>query len=45
MADLLRDLDFYQIEELIGPEERMARDSVRHFVQREVLDDRASFCG
>jgi glutaryl-CoA dehydrogenase len=39
MADLLRDLDFYHLDELIGPEEKMARDAVRQFVQREVLPD------
>ena len=39
MADLLRDLDFYHLDELIGQEEKMARDAVRQFVQREVLPD------
>jgi glutaryl-CoA dehydrogenase len=37
MADLLKDLDFLNLEELLGPEERMVRDTVRQFVQREVL--------
>jgi glutaryl-CoA dehydrogenase len=37
MADLLKDLDFFNLEELLGPEERMVRDTVRQFVQREVL--------
>jgi glutaryl-CoA dehydrogenase len=37
MADLLRDLDFYHLDELIGQEEKMARDAVRQFVQREVI--------
>jgi glutaryl-CoA dehydrogenase len=35
----LRDLDFYHLDELIGPEEKMARDAVRQFVQREVIPD------
>ena len=39
MADLLRDLDFYHLDELIGQDEKMARDAVRQFVQREVLPD------
>jgi glutaryl-CoA dehydrogenase len=39
MADLLRDLDFYHLDELIGQEEKMARDAVRQFVQREVIPD------
>jgi glutaryl-CoA dehydrogenase len=39
MADLLKDLDFYHLDELIGQEEKMARDAVRQFVQREVLPD------
>ena len=37
MADLLRDLDFFQLDEMLGPEERMVRDTVRQFVRREVL--------
>jgi glutaryl-CoA dehydrogenase len=39
MADLLRDLDFYHLDELIGQAEKMARDAVRQFVQREVIPD------
>jgi len=39
MADLLKDLDFYHLDELIGQEEKMARDAVRQFVQREVIPD------
>jgi glutaryl-CoA dehydrogenase len=39
MADLLRDLDFYHLDELIGQDEKMARDAVRQFVQREVIPD------
>lgn len=37
MADLLRDLDFFQLEDLLSPEERMTRDTVKQFVAREVL--------
>ena len=37
MADSLKDLDFFDIDEMLGPEERMVRDTVRQFVQREVL--------
>jgi len=37
MANVLKDLDFYQIDELLSPEEKMTRDSVRSFVQREVI--------
>jgi glutaryl-CoA dehydrogenase len=39
MADLLRDLDFYHLDEMIGQEEKMARDAVRQFVKREVIPD------
>jgi glutaryl-CoA dehydrogenase len=37
MADLQKNLDFYNLDELLGPEEKMTRDSVRQFVHREVL--------
>src|SRR5208283_4153353 len=37
MANVLKDLDFYQLDELLSPEEKMTRDTVRAFVQREVL--------
>ncbi len=37
MADLLRDLDYFQLDDLLTPEERMARDTVKQFVDREVL--------
>ncbi|HEY2525237.1 MAG TPA: acyl-CoA dehydrogenase family protein [Candidatus Binataceae bacterium] len=37
MADSLKDLDFFDLDEMLGPEERMVRDTVRQFVQREVL--------
>lgn len=34
---MYRGLDFYDIDELLSDEERMARDSVRDFVSREVI--------
>jgi glutaryl-CoA dehydrogenase len=37
MADSLKDLDFFDLDEMLGLEERMVRDTVRQFVQREVL--------
>ncbi|MGH7917689.1 MAG: acyl-CoA dehydrogenase family protein, partial [Candidatus Binataceae bacterium] len=37
MADSLKDLDFFNLDELLSPEQKMARDSVRQFVQREIL--------
>src|ERR1700740_3176444 len=37
MADLLKDLDFFELDEMLGQEERMVRDTVRQFVQHEVL--------
>jgi glutaryl-CoA dehydrogenase len=37
MANSLKDLDFFNLDEMLGPEERMVRDTVRQFVQREVL--------
>src|SRR5579859_5837036 len=37
MAATLADLDFYNLDELLTPEDKMTRDSVRHFVQREVM--------
>ena len=37
MADVLTDLDFYRLDELLSPEEKMTRDAVRQFVRREVL--------
>ena len=36
MADLLKDLDFYHLDELIGLEEKMTHDAIRHLVQGEV---------
>ncbi|MGH7864401.1 MAG: acyl-CoA dehydrogenase [Candidatus Binataceae bacterium] len=37
MADLLRDLDFFHLDDLISSEERMTRETVKQFVGREVL--------
>jgi glutaryl-CoA dehydrogenase len=37
MADSLKDLDFFDLDEMLGQEERMVRDTVRQFVQREIL--------
>src|SRR3984893_5607240 len=37
MIDTLRDLDFYNLDELLSPEDKLTSDSVRKFVQREVL--------
>src|ERR1700676_4711645 len=37
MADTLMDLDFYNLDELLSPEDKMTRASVRQFVQREVI--------
>src|ERR1700732_4543421 len=39
MADLLRDLDFYHLDELIGQDEKVAGEAVRQVVQREVIPD------
>jgi glutaryl-CoA dehydrogenase len=36
MVQPSKDLDFYNLDELLGPEEKMTRDAVRAFVQREV---------
>src|SRR5579863_8603351 len=37
MSDLLRDLDFFHLDDLLTDEERMARDTAKRFVDREVL--------
>jgi glutaryl-CoA dehydrogenase len=37
MADTLSELDFYNLDELLSPEDKMTRQSVRQFVQREVM--------
>jgi len=37
MPGTLMDLDFYNLDELLSPEDRMTRDAVRQFVRREVI--------
>ncbi|MGC1677129.1 MAG: acyl-CoA dehydrogenase [Candidatus Binataceae bacterium] len=37
MADSLKDLDFFNLDDLLTSEERATRDTVKRFVQREVL--------
>ncbi|HUY26970.1 MAG TPA: acyl-CoA dehydrogenase family protein [Candidatus Binataceae bacterium] len=37
MADSLKDLDYFQLDDLLTSEERATRDTVKRFVQREVL--------
>src|ERR1700726_899298 len=37
MPGTLIDLGFYNLEELLSPEDRMTRDAVRQFVRREVM--------
>lgn len=37
MATLMRDVDFYHLDEWLSPEQKMTRDAVRRFVEREVL--------
>jgi len=37
MADSLKDLDFFNLDDLLTTEERATRDTVKRFVQREVL--------
>ena len=37
MAGFIRDLDFYHLDEWLNPEEKMTRDAIRRFVEREVL--------
>jgi glutaryl-CoA dehydrogenase len=37
MAQLLSDLDFFELDELLSPEERITRKTVKQFVEREVL--------
>jgi len=45
MADLLRDLDFFHLDDLLTDEEKMARDTTKRFVDREIpASDRAAFC-
>src|SRR5712672_156779 len=37
MADLLRDLDFFHLDDLLTDEEKMARDTTKRFVDLEIL--------
>src|SRR5579859_6894160 len=37
MSNVLQDLDFYHLDEMLSPEEQMTRDAVRQFVQREFM--------
>jgi len=37
MPDLLRDIDFFHLDELLTDEERIARDMAKRFVDREIL--------
>ncbi len=37
MNSTLRDLDYFGLDELLAPEEKMTRDSVRQFVERHVI--------
>jgi glutaryl-CoA dehydrogenase len=37
MADSLKDLDYFNLDDLLTSEERATRDTVKRFVQREVL--------
>jgi glutaryl-CoA dehydrogenase len=37
MSELLRDLDFFNLDDLLTSEERATRDTVKRFVQRDVL--------
>jgi glutaryl-CoA dehydrogenase len=37
MSDLLRNLDFFQLDDLLTDEERIARDTAKRFVDRQVL--------
>jgi glutaryl-CoA dehydrogenase len=39
MADWLEDVDFFHLDELLSSEEKLARDAVRQFVQREVMPE------
>jgi glutaryl-CoA dehydrogenase len=37
MAELLKDLDYFDLDEFLTSEEKMTRNTVKQFVQREVL--------
>ena len=37
MADLLKDLDYFNLDEHLSPEDKMTRQTVKRFVEREIL--------
>ncbi len=37
MAELLKDLDYFDLDEFLTSEEKMTRNTVKQFVQREIL--------
>ncbi len=37
MADLLKDLDYFNLDEHLSPEDKMTRETVKRFVEREIL--------
>jgi len=37
MPELLKDLDYFDLDEFLSPEEKMTRNTVKQFVQREIL--------
>ena len=37
MAELMKDLDYFDLDEFLSSEEKMTRDTVKQFVQREIL--------
>ena len=39
MSQILQDLDYFGLDELLTPEERMTRETVKQFVAKEVLPD------
>jgi glutaryl-CoA dehydrogenase len=39
MSELLKDLDFFALDDLLSSEEKMTRETVKQFVDREVLPD------
>jgi len=41
---VIRDLDFYHLDESLSPEEKMTRDAVRRFVEREELPSVEHHC-
>ena len=39
MTQILEDLDYFALDDLLTPEERMTRETVKQFVAKEVLPD------